>query len=56
MTQWLSANLGTILIALLLFAIAAAIVVKLIRDKKRGRSACGGNCAACAMRGGCHKT
>ena len=58
MIGWIQANLGTILVTLLLIALVALIVVKLYRDKKRGGSvcgSCGGGCAACAMRGACHK-
>ncbi len=55
MFAWLSANLGTILITLLLTAIVVIIVVKLCKDKKKGVSNCGGNCAHCAMSGQCHR-
>ena len=46
-------NLATILVCLVLAAIVAAIIVKLVRDKKK--SNCGCNCAHCAMAGSCHK-
>lgn len=52
MLAWISENLATILIALGLTAILAAVIAVLIRDKKRGKSSCGGNCAHCPM-GGC---
>ncbi len=55
MTEWLSQNLGTILITILLILIVTGIVIKLIRDKKQGKSTCGGNCAHCNMCAGCHK-
>ena len=55
MLTWLSANIGTILITLLLIAVIVIIVVKLRRDKKKGVSSCGGNCAHCAMSGTCHQ-
>ena len=55
MLSWLTANIGTVLITLLLIAVVVLIVVKLRRDKKRGVSSCGGNCAHCAMRGNCHQ-
>ncbi len=53
MLSWLWANIGTVLITLLLIAIVAGIAVKLRKDKKKGVSACGGNCAHCAMHGAC---
>ncbi len=55
MLSWLTANIGTVLITLLLIAVVVLIVVKLRRDKKRGVSSCGGNCAHCAMRGNCNQ-
>ena len=55
MLSWLSANIGTIIICAVLIAIVAAIIAKLIKDKKNGVSTCGCNCAHCAMAGSCHK-
>ena len=54
MFSWLTANLGTILIVLVLTLIVVGIIVKLRKDKKKGVSSCGGNCAHCAMHGTCH--
>ena len=51
---WFTENLGTIVVSLVLIAIVALIVVKMIRDKKKGKSSCGCGCANCAMRGSCH--
>ena len=55
MLQAIADNAGTILISLALVALAAGIVVKLRRDKKQGKSSCGGNCGCCPMSGSCHK-
>ncbi len=46
--------LATILIAIALAGISAYIIYTLIRDKKRGKSSCGANCAHCSMAGACH--
>ena len=54
MLQWIGANLGTILICLVLIAIVTFIVHYLVRQKKQGKSSCGCNCAHCAMHGSCH--
>ena len=43
MLEWLTANLGTIL-----------IIRYLLRQKKAGKSSCGAGCAHCAMHGQCH--
>ena len=39
--------MGTFLVSLLLLLMVAGILRSMIRDKKRGRSCCGGNCAKC---------
>ncbi|MDD6320358.1 MAG: FeoB-associated Cys-rich membrane protein [Oscillospiraceae bacterium] len=54
MLDWLSANIGTIIITLVLIAIVAAIIFVIRRDKKNGKSACGGNCGHCPMGTSCH--
>lgn len=54
MLQWISANIGTILISLVLLAAVALIIRSMMRDKKQGKSSCGGNCAGCAACGACH--
>ena len=55
MLSWLYANLATILITLVLGGIVAGIIAVMRRDKKKGKSACGGNCGHCPMSGSCHK-
>ena len=55
MFSWIAANIGTILICLVLLLVVTAIIVCLVRDKKKGKPSCGGNCAHCAMSGSCHK-
>ena len=49
MISWITGNIGTILLTLLLVVIVTLIIRSLIRDKKQGRSSCGGNCAHCHM-------
>ncbi len=56
MLNWVTANLSTILVSAVLLAIVSLISLYLIRQKKAGKSSCGGNCAHCAMHGGCHNT
>lgn len=53
MMTWIGENIGTIAVCALLLAAIAAIVASLFRDKKRGKHACGGSCAHCAMCGAC---
>ncbi len=55
MFSWIAENLATILVALVLAGIVAVIIVGMVRDKKKGKSSCGGHCAGCAMHGACHQ-
>ena len=55
MIEWLSNNYPTIIICTALVAVIALIIVKMVKDKKKGKSACGCNCAACPMGGSCHQ-
>lgn len=54
MLQWISANIGTILISLVLLAVVTLIIRSMVHDKKQEKSSCGGNCAGCAACGSCH--
>ena len=54
MLQWIDANIGTILICLVLIVVVFFIVRSLLRQKKQGKSSCGCNCAHCAMHGSFH--
>ena len=49
MLAWLSANIGTIVVALILMAVVAVVIFVMIRDRKKGVSNCGGNCANCKV-------
>lgn len=55
MFEWLSENLATVIVCVILAVITAFIIVKLIKDKKAGKSSCGCNCSCCPMSGACHK-
>ena len=56
MLQWLSANIGTILVALLVAGIVVFDLIKIASDKKKGKTSCGCGCANCAMKGACHQS
>ena len=55
MLAWLSENIGTIVICALLVLIAAAILISLIKNKKKGRTSCGCGCSNCPMSSSCHR-
>ena len=54
MLTWLQNNMGTIAVAVIVFGLLAAVAVKMIRDKKQGKTSFG-NCSQCALHGQCHK-
>lgn len=47
-------NLGTIVVGAIVVAVVAAIIVKMINDRKKGKSSCGCGCENCAASGMCH--
>lgn len=55
MSEWIKENLLTIVILIVLAAAVSAIVISLIRDRRKGRSSCGSGCAHCPMAGKCHQ-
>lgn len=54
MLAWISKNIATILICLVLIIITAVIIAGIVSDKKKGKSSCGCGCADCPMSGTCH--
>ena len=52
MLTWLMENMATIIISAVLVLMTAAILVSMIRGKRKGKSSCG--CGCCAMNGACH--
>lgn len=53
MLAWLSANLGTIIVCAALAAVVVLILGFMRKNKKKGKSSCGGGCAGCSMAGKC---
>ena len=47
MLNWLSANLVNIALIAALVLIVSLLIRGMIRDRKAGKSPCGGNCASC---------
>ncbi len=62
MLSWLSANLVNIVLIAAIAVIVVLLIRSMIRDRKAGKSACGGNCAccgacsACSSCGGCARS
>lgn len=54
MFAWLTENIGTIIICAVLFTVVTAIIVSMVKNKKKGKTSCGCGCADCPMDGSCH--
>ena len=53
MSAWLSANLINIVLIAVIVLITGMLIRSMIRDRKAGKSSCGGNCASCGVCSGC---
>ena len=53
MFSWLSANLINIVLVAVIVLITGLLIRSMVRDKKAGKSSCGGNCASCGACSGC---
>ncbi|MBR4759239.1 MAG: FeoB-associated Cys-rich membrane protein [Lachnospiraceae bacterium] len=53
MIIWLADNLGTIIVSIILIVAVAAALRSIIRNKKQGKTSCGGDCTHCMMQAGC---
>ena len=47
MLTWFSANLINIVLTAIVVLIVVLLIFVMVRDKKAGKSSCGGNCASC---------
>ena len=54
MLTWLMENMATIIISAVLILVSAAIIVSMVRGRRKGKVSWGGGCAGCAMNGACH--
>lgn len=54
MLEFLSQNLATIIVSLILAAVVVLVVIKMYKDKKAGKSACGCKCSGCPNSSVCH--
>ncbi len=52
--NWLTANLGTIVIAIIVAGLVGAVIFNSLRRRKQGKSSCSCGCADCPMKNKCH--
>lgn len=51
--DWIINNISTILVSLVLLALVALVIRKMVKDRKKGVTSCGSSCSGCAMSGSC---
>lgn len=49
-------NIATVIIGIAVISGIVLLIVKLIKDKKNGKTSCSCGCANCAMKDICHST
>lgn len=54
MFEFIVNNLSTILVGSGTAAVLVGIALKILRDKRKGKSSCGSSCAGCPSAGMCH--
>ena len=54
MFTWIMENVATIIISGILILAVAAVIVHMVRSRRKGKSSCGCGCSGCAMNGTCH--
>ena len=55
MFAWILGNMATIIICAVLIGIVVAIIVSMVKNKRRGKTSCGCGCSDCPMSGSCHQ-
>ncbi len=53
MLEWITANLATIVVAAIVVAVVAFVIVKMVKDRKKGRGTCSCGCGGCPQAGTC---
>ena len=54
MLEWFAENLVNIVLIAVIAGIVALLICGMLRDKKAGKHACGGNCACCGECSACN--
>ncbi|MGN0574742.1 MAG: FeoB-associated Cys-rich membrane protein [Ruminococcus sp.] len=52
--EFLTENIGTIIVGAALLAVLALVIFKMVRDKKQGNFSCGCECSHCQNAAYCH--
>ena len=55
MLAFISDNIATVIICAVLIAAVTAIIVGMVKNRKKGKSSCGCGCSGCPMNGSCRR-
>lgn len=55
MLYWLSENISSIIICVLLIALVVFIIERAVRNRRNGKASCTCSCGGCPMNGACNK-
>ena len=55
MLEWITANLGTIVVSAVPVLVIGLIIARMIGNKKSGKPSCSCGCSECALHSQCHK-
>ncbi|MCQ2441487.1 MAG: FeoB-associated Cys-rich membrane protein [Clostridia bacterium] len=55
MIVWIKDNISTIIVCIILLLVIIAVITKMIKDKRKGKTSCGYGCDGCAMKNQCNK-
>ncbi len=55
MQSWFAENLANIAVAAVLIAVVAVVVIRLVKNKRTGKSSCGCGCQSCPMGANCRQ-
>ena len=53
MLSFILENIATIIVSAVLLIIIAGVIFKMVSDRKKGKSSCGGACGCCPMSENC---
>lgn len=56
MLTWITENLASLIAGTVVLGIVVLVVIKLVKDKRNNKSACGCGCANCPYSASCSKT
>lgn len=54
MFEWILNNLASVIVLSVVAAVITLVIIKMVRDKRRGKPSCNCGCGGCPMKDTCH--